>query len=95
LALFFFLLGVLFSLVGHIGLLKAPDVYTRLQTSSTCSTTGVLSILIAGAISAGLGPFTGKIVAIIIFFLATGPVTTHIIARFAWEEGIVPWRRPR
>ena len=94
-ALIFFLLGALFSIAGHIGLLKAPDVYTRLQTSSTCSTTGVLSILIAGILSAGLGPFTGKIIAIIVFFLVTGPVTTHIIARFAWEEGIVPWRRPR
>jgi len=93
--LIFFLLGALFASSGHIGLLRAPDLYTRLQSSSTCSTTSVLSFLIAGTLIAGLGPFTGKIVAIIIFFLITAPVTSHIIARYAWEEGIVPWRRPR
>ena len=92
-AVVFFILGIFFALTGHIGLLKAPDVYTRLQTSSTCSTTSVVSILIATMLLAGLTPFTGKVAAITIFFMITGPVATHLIARYAWEEGIVPWRR--
>lgn len=92
-ALIFFLLGMVFAVTGHWGLLRAPDVFTRLQTSSTCSTTTVLSILIGSMILTGFSPFTGKIVAITIFFLITSPLTTHIIARFAWEEGIVPWRK--
>jgi len=92
-ALFFFLLGILFAVTGHWGLLRAPDVFTRIQTSSTCSTTTVLSVLIGSLILTGFSPFTGKIVAITIFFLITSPLTTHIIARFAWEEGIVPWRK--
>lgn len=91
-ALFFFL-GAFFAVTGHAGLLTAPDVYTRLQTSSTCSTTSVVSVLIACMIVAGLSPFTGKVAAITLFFLITSPVATHIIARYAWEEGIVPWRR--
>ena len=91
----FFLLGVFFTITGQLGLLKAPDPYTRLQTSSVCSTTGVLSFLIAAIFMVPLGPFTGKILAIIIFFLITNPVSTHIIARFTWNEGIVPWRKPR
>jgi len=92
-AFFFFLLGIVFAITGHWGLLRAPDVFTRIQTSSTCSTTTVLSILIGSMILTGLSPFTGKIVAITIFFLITSPLTTHIIARFAWEEGSVPWRK--
>jgi len=92
-AAFFFLLGAFFTITGHIGLLKAPDVYTRLQTSSTCSTTAVLSVLIACMILAGISPFTGKVAAITLFFLITNPVATHIIARYAWEQKIVPWRR--
>jgi multicomponent Na+:H+ antiporter subunit G len=90
---FFFLLGIFFTLTGHLGQLRAPDFYTRLQTSSTCSTTAVLSLLIASMLLAGLGPFTSRIAAITIFFILTNPLATHIIARFAWEEGIVPWRR--
>lgn len=91
----FFLLGIFFTVVGQLGLLQAPDPYTRLQTSSVCSTTGVLSFLIAAVLMVPLGPFTGKILAIIIFFLITNPVSTHIIARFTWDQGVVPWRKPR
>lgn len=93
--LFFIALAAFFSITGHIGLLRAPDVYTRLQTSSTCSTTAILSTLIAALLFTWFSPFTGKICAIIVFFLLTNPVATHIIARFAWEEGAVPWRKPR
>lgn len=89
----FFILGGFFAVVGHIGLLSSPDFYTRLQTSSTCSTTAVLSALIATMVLTGISPFTGKILAITIFFLITSPVSTHIIARFAWNEGLAPWRR--
>ncbi|MFP4178521.1 MAG: monovalent cation/H(+) antiporter subunit G [Spirochaetaceae bacterium] len=91
----FIALAAFFSITGHIGLLSAPDVYTRLQTSSTCSTTAILSTLIAALLFTWFSPFTGKIFAIIVFFLLTNPVATHIIARFAWEEGAVPWRKPR
>ena len=91
----FFLLGLFFTLTGQLGLLQAPDPYTRLQTSSICSTTGVLSFLIAAVLMVPFGPFTGKILAIIIFFLITNPVSTHIIARFSWKEGIIPWRKPK
>lgn len=91
----FFILGAFFSVTGHIGLLRAPDVYTRLQTSSICSTTAVVSVLIAAIVATAVGPFTGKIVVIAVFFLVTNPVATHIIARFAWENGIVPWRKLR
>ncbi len=94
-AAFFFILGAFFTLTGHLGLLRSPDPFTRMQTSSTCSTTAVLSFLIAAGLLSGFGPFTGKILAVLIFSLITGPVSSHIIARYAWEEGIVPWRKPK
>jgi multicomponent Na+:H+ antiporter subunit G len=94
-AAFFFILGVFFTLTGQLGLLRSPDPFTRMQTSSTCSTTAVLSFLIAAGLLSGFSPFTGKILAVIVFSLITGPVSSHIIARYAWEEGIVPWRKPK
>ncbi|HDQ14310.1 MAG TPA: monovalent cation/H(+) antiporter subunit G [Sediminispirochaeta sp.] len=93
LAALFFVVGIFFAVTGHIGLLRAPDFFTRLQASSTCSTTSVLSILVASMIISGLSPFTGRVAAITLFFAISSPVSTHIIARYAWEEGIVPWRR--
>lgn len=89
----FLLLGIVFSIMGNIGVLIFPDVYTRLQASSTCSTTSVLSIFIAAMLSAGFSPLTGKILAITVFFLVSSPVSSYIIARYAWHKDIPPWRK--
>ena len=89
----FFALGVLFNLIGNIGVLVFPDVYTRLQASSTCSTTSVLSFLIGAMLLAGWGPMTGRLMVIALFFFITNPISSHIIARFAWLNDMVPWRR--
>lgn len=88
----FFLLGVVFNIIGHIGVLVFPDIYTRLQASSTCSTTSVLSILIGCMLLAEWGPMTGRIIVITLFFFITNPISAHIIAEFAWHKGIVPWK---
>lgn len=89
----FFVLGLLFSVMGNIGVLIFPDVYTRLQASSTCSTTAVFSIFIAAMLSAGFSALTGKLLVIMLFFLFSSPISSYIVARFAWNQEIVPWRK--
>jgi multicomponent Na+:H+ antiporter subunit G len=89
----FFGLGVIFGVMGNLGVLVFPDVYTRLQASSTCSTTSVFSVFIACMILSGFSPMTGRIVVITLFFFITNPIASHIIARFAWQNEIIPWRR--
>ncbi|MFP4113789.1 MAG: monovalent cation/H(+) antiporter subunit G [Spirochaetota bacterium] len=92
-AIAFFGLGAIFSIMGNLGVLVFPDVYTRLQASSTCTTTSVFSVLVACMVIAGFSPMTGKILVITLFFFVTNPIASHIIARFAWQSEIVPWRR--
>ena len=92
-ALLFLLLGAVFGIMGNLGVLVFPDVYTRLQASSTCSTTSVFSVFVACMIVDGWSPMTGKILVITFFFFITNPISSHIIARYAWESEIVPWRR--
>jgi multicomponent Na+:H+ antiporter subunit G len=89
----FLLMGIVFSIMGNLGVLIFPDVYTRLQSSSTCSTTSVFSIFIAAMLNAGFSPLTGEILAITVFFLITSPVSSYIIARYAWHKDIPPWRK--
>jgi len=89
----FLVLGVIFGLMGNLGVLIFPDVYTRLQASSTASTTSVFSAFVAAMIAAGSTQMIGKIIVITLFFLVTSPIAAHIIARFAWENGVIPWRR--
>ncbi len=89
----FLVLGIVFSILGNLGVLIFPDVYTRLQASSTCSTTSVFSIFIAAMLSAGFSPLSGKILVITAFFLVSSPVSSYIIARYAWHNEIIPWQR--
>lgn len=91
----FLLIGIVFSIMGNLGVLIFPDVYTRLQASSTCTTTSVFSIFIAAMLSAGFSSLTGKILVITIFFLISNPVSSYIIARYAWHKEIPSWRRIR
>lgn len=93
LILFFIVLGAVFCLVGNLGVLTFPDVYSRLQASALASATSVISIFIACMLIAGLTPMTGKILIIALFFLVSSPVSTHIVARYAWKKEIVPWRK--
>ena len=86
-------LGFIFALLGHVGVLVFPDVYTRLQASSTCTTTSVVSFFIAAMVDSGFSPMTGKIVVIAVFFIFSSPVSAHIVARYAWNRDIIPWRR--
>ena len=88
----FFGLGVVFTVIGNIGVLIFPDVYTRLQASSTCSTTAVFSILVGCMFVSEWGPMTGKLLVITAFFFLTSPISAHIIANFAWDREIIPWR---
>ena len=89
----FFLMGIVFSILGNLGVLIFPDVYTRIQASSTCSTTSVFSIFIATMLIAGFSPLTGKILVITGFFLISSPVSSYIVARYAWHKEIPPWRK--
>ena len=88
-------LGVFFTIAGTVGVLISPDVYTRMQTSSLCGTTGVVSLFIAAMLTTGFSAMTARSVIITFFFLISSPVSTHIIARYAWNSDMVSWKKFR
>lgn len=91
----FLFLSIFFSFFGNIGILRFPDVYTRLQASSKCATTSLLSLFIGLMILKGFSSISVRILIIGVFFLITSPVASHAIGRSAYEGGILPWRRVR
>ena len=94
LAYFFFGLAAFFAIFGALGTLFMPDVYTRLQASGLCATTSVVSVLLGSMFWADFGPMTGRLFVIFLFFLISSPTTSHIVGRYAWRQGMIPWRRP-
>ena len=51
-------IGVVFDLLGCIGLVRLPDVYNRLQASTKCVTLGTCSIMFGTFLMVGLTEFS-------------------------------------
>jgi len=90
-AYLFIFLGLVFMFFGTLGIIRFPDIYTRLQTSSKCDAAGAVAILVGLMVREGLNSFSLRILIILIFLLLTNPVATHAIARSAAIRGIKPW----
>lgn len=82
--------GAFFYLVGSIGLVRMPDVYTRMHATSVSDTFGAALLLIGMMITAGLSLVTAKLFIILLIILFTGPVATHALARAARYAKVKP-----
>lgn len=96
--------GGAFSLLAAVGLIRMPDVLTRMQTATKGVTFGGGLLLLAVALHfQGLGT-TARALAGIVFLLITSPVAAHVIGRASyfdskrtplWEGSVVDEIRPR
>ena len=81
-------IGILFNLLGCIGLIRLPDVYNRLQSATKCVTLGTCSILLGVLFHFGFAEAGIKaLIAIpLLFFSAT--VAAHALVKGAYIFGI-------
>ncbi|MDN5335855.1 MAG: multicomponent Na+:H+ antiporter subunit [Synergistales bacterium] len=86
----FMLLGMLFSLASALGIIRFPDVYTRIHAGTKALTGGAIMVLIGAAIYTPTWQSTAKILLIGVFFIATNPLSSHAIARACYRHGIQP-----
>jgi len=95
----FLSIGVFFTILAGVGLLRFPDVYTRLHAGTKCTTFGsiflILSVIILGMKTWYLGDVNGSTLAIhsiiaLVAILLTNPTGAHAIARAAHKSGVMP-----
>jgi len=82
--------GSVFMIIGAIGLLRMPDVFTRMHATAVSDTLGAGLILVGLMLISGLMLVTVKLFFLILFFGLTSPVATHAVARAALHAGIKP-----
>lgn len=84
--------GTFFIVSSSVGVLRFPDVYTRLHAATKASTLGIASLLLGAAIYlyAEYHVVSGKLVLAILFILLTNPVSGHMLSRAAHARGIKP-----
>ena len=81
------LLGVALAVVAGIGLVRFPDLFSRMHAATKPSTLGMLAV-VAGAVL--LMDDTGddaKLLLVAVFQLLTAPVAAHMIGRAGYRAG--------
>jgi multicomponent Na+:H+ antiporter subunit G len=86
--------GGAFVLIGGVGVLRMPDLYTRMHAASLTDTMGTLLILGGVILQAGISLAAIKLVAIAVFLLLTGPTATYALANAALLSGLKPDAEP-
>lgn len=84
----FLLGGLFFFLVGTVGLIRFPDMYTRAHSAAKCDTLGAVLSLVALIIYNGVNIVSLKLLLIILFIWITNPVATHLITRARYEQEV-------
>ena len=79
------LAGLTVMTLGVYGILRFPDVYTRLHASGKASSLGVSLLLVAGTIGAGPSA-AARVVLIVVLLALTTPVAAHAIAQAAYHR---------
>ncbi len=84
------ILGNLIMIFGAVGILRFPDMYTRLHASSKTDTGGAMTILIAAAMLTTPWVIKIKILVLIFLIAMINPMLSHAIARGGHKWGIRP-----
>jgi multicomponent Na+:H+ antiporter subunit G len=89
----FLVLGCFFILVASIGIIRFPDIYSRIHPAGKTDTLGQALILIGLLIYEGF-TFVGiKLIIIILFVFVANPTSTHALANAAYAVGVKPWKK--
>lgn len=89
-------ISVFFAFAGVVGMIRMPDSFTRMQSSTNISTLGVLGVILGGVLYSVFvfetpdWAMAVKLVVLGAFYIITNPIAGHAIAKAAYKKGIRP-----
>lgn len=85
-------IGLAFSLSGAVGILRMPDLYSRIQCSSKTVTMGALPALVALVVGEGIdSTYASRALLVAVLLLIVSPTASHALARAAYKSGVPMW----
>lgn len=87
------IIGGSFFLAGTLGLLRFPDVYTRLHALTKADNVGLGLIVTGLALQVTSWTIAIKLVFIWLLVLLAGASVAHLVASSALRKGIRIWKR--
>jgi len=84
--------GALFMLLAAFGLVRLPDLYTRMSATSKAATLGASLVLLGAALHFGTAAAAGRALVIVAFLFLTAPLAAHAIGRAGYRRGSPLWQ---
>lgn len=85
------LLGGALMMLAAIGIIRLPDLPTRMHASTKSGALGTSLIMVAVALTFRESAVTARAFAIISFIILTAPVAAHVIGRAGYFVGVPLW----
>jgi multicomponent Na+:H+ antiporter subunit G len=83
----FLLGGVFLAVVAGVGLLRFPDLFSRMHAATKPATLGLLLVVIGGVMLMSDRSHDAKLLLVAAFQFLTAPVAAHMIGRAAYRAG--------
>ena len=83
--------GGFFLLTGAIGMVRLPDVFTRMHAAGMADTMGAGLILAGLCVHSGVNLVTVRLLLVLAFVWFTSPIATHALAKAALSGGTRPY----
>jgi len=85
------IVGAFFTLFAAMGVLRFPDLYSRMHAASKAGVFGSGLILVGLALFAQDHAIVARAILAILFLILTTPVSAHLLAKAAYAAGHRPW----
>ncbi len=83
--------GAFFLLTGALGMVRLPDVFTRMHAAGMADTMGAGLILAGLSVHSGVNLVTVRLLLVLAFVWFTSPIATHALAKAALSGGARPY----
>lgn len=88
----FVTIGAGFMFIASVGVIRFPDLYSRMSAVSKAATLGLSSLAVAVVLNQGNDPYVIlRALAVIAFTALTTPISAHLLARSAYVQQVPLW----
>lgn len=87
-AIVFACVGAFFTLLAVVGVLKHPDLFTRMQATTKASTFGIGCLMVAVGVHFWDIAIAIKCLLVVVFFFITQPIAAHMLARAGYVSKV-------
>jgi len=87
--------GTLLTLIASLGILRMPDLFTRMHAATKAGTVGLSALLLAVAFSLPDVSVVSRVVGTMLFIFLTAPVAAHLLGKAMIDSGYAIWRNKK